>query len=178
MTGSVSRDSVVDLSNRYGDLDGEVSYYYATAFSTLGLTGAQKTSLMALRKTATAETGGTPDYDSTCGNGYLYSAPLQSPPTVIDTDFMFCVCLAQGSSCTSNWECCSYSCVRNYCATPFALSSSSFTDSGTFPVVYTCDGTAGMNSVNPPLAWSGVPTGTVELALTMTTMALDGTKYN
>ena len=35
-----------------------------------------------------------------------------------------------------------------------------------------------MASPNPPLVWTGLPAGTAELALTMTTLALDGTKYN
>jgi phosphatidylethanolamine-binding protein (PEBP) family uncharacterized protein len=35
-----------------------------------------------------------------------------------------------------------------------------------------------MSSPNPPLSWTGVPAGTAELALTMTTIALDGTRYN
>ncbi len=39
---------------------------------------------------------------------------------------------------------------------------------------FTCDGVGH----SPPLAWSGVPSGTVELALLMTTQAKDGTKWN
>jgi phosphatidylethanolamine-binding protein (PEBP) family uncharacterized protein len=35
-----------------------------------------------------------------------------------------------------------------------------------------------MTSPSPALAWSGVSAGTSELALTLTTIALDGTKYN
>jgi phosphatidylethanolamine-binding protein (PEBP) family uncharacterized protein len=32
--------------------------------------------------------------------------------------------------------------------------------------------------VSPPLSWSGAPAGTKEYALTMTTIALDGEKWN
>lgn len=55
-----------------------------------------------------------------------------------------------------------------------ALASSAFVDQGTLPVDYTCDG-AGLS---PPLAWTGIPEGTVEQALLMTTMAKDGLKWN
>jgi phosphatidylethanolamine-binding protein (PEBP) family uncharacterized protein len=161
-------------------LDGDISYLYASRFASVGtsLTSSQKSTLTALRKTATAEAGGTPDYDSTCGNGYLYSSPLKAPPTVINTDFMFGVCSAAGSSCSSDWDCCSFSCSNNVCVAPFTLKSSAFVDGGTLPSKYTCDGTGGMLSPSPPLAWTGAPTGTVTYAMTITTIALDGTKYN
>ena len=176
--GSVNETTVVSLAREYGELDGEISYYYATAFSGLGLTDSQKTTLMALRKTATAEAGGTPDYDSSCGNGYLYSAPLATSPTVMDTDFMFGVCSATNSTCSTDWNCCSFSCQSHACASSFTFTSSAFHDGGTLPQVYTCDDTLGMNAASPPLSWSGAPAGTVEFALTMTTIANDGTKYN
>jgi PKD repeat protein len=149
--GSVDEATVVALSREYGELDGEISYLYATAFSEVAasLTSAQRATLLALRKTATAEAGGSPDYDATCGNGYLYSAPLSSAPVVENTDFLF------GSS-------------------SFALSSTAFADGGRISSAYTCDGAGSV----PPLAWSGAPAGTVEYALTLTTLANDGTKYN
>lgn len=149
--GTVDEATITALSRQYGELDGEISYFYATAFSEVAatLTTAQKATLLALRKTATAESGGSPDYDATCGNGYLYSAPLSSPPVIASTDFLF------GSS-------------------AFALSSTAFVDGGRIASSYTCDGAGSV----PPLAWSSPPTGTVEYALTLTTLAADGTKYN
>jgi phosphatidylethanolamine-binding protein (PEBP) family uncharacterized protein len=149
--GTVSDDAVLALARQYGELDGEISYFYATAFAEVGrsLTDAQRATLLALRKTATAETGGTPDYDATCGNGYLYSSPLSSTPVIENTDFLF------GTS-------------------TFTFGSAAFTDGGRLAPTYTCDGA----SVSPPLAWSGAPAATVEYALTLTTLALDGTKYN
>lgn len=57
---------------------------------------------------------------------------------------------------------------------PFALTSPAFTDGGTLPAVFTCDGAG----VSPPLAWSGAPEGTAEFALLMTTPAPDGLKWN
>lgn len=114
--GTASEDAILALSEQYGALDGEISYFYATAFSGLGLTAEQAAALMAERKTVTAEQGGSPDYDDQCGDGYLYSAPLQAPPTVINTDFFFGVCSQGGSSCQSDWDCCSFSCSSGACA--------------------------------------------------------------
>lgn len=41
---------------------------------------------------------------------------------------------------------------------------------------YTCDGTGGGHS--PPLEWTGAPQGTVEFAIMVTTLALDGLEWN
>ena len=178
--GTVDKTTVVNLAKQYGELDGDISWLYATRFSTVGtsLTGSQKSTLTALRKTATAEAGGSPDYDSLCGNGYLYSAPLKSPPTVMNTDFMFGVCGVAGSTCSTAWDCCSFSCNSTVCGSAFTLKSTAFVAGGTLPGQYTCDGTGGMLSASPPLAWTGAPKGTVEYALTISTIALDGTKWN
>ncbi len=63
--GAVDEATVVNLAKQYGELDGAISYDYAKNFSTVGnsLTANQNATLMALRKTATDEAGGTPDYD-------------------------------------------------------------------------------------------------------------------
>lgn len=45
----------------------------------------------------------------------------------------------------------------------FVLTSPAFTAGGTLPVEFTCDG----QRQSPPLAWSGVPAGTVAFAITM-----------
>jgi phosphatidylethanolamine-binding protein (PEBP) family uncharacterized protein len=152
--GTVSDNEVLTLARQYGELDGAISYAYATAFSEVAatLTSAQKATLLALRKTATAEAGGTPDYDASCGNGFIYSSPLASPPAIANTDFLF------GNSSSSS----------------MTLASPAFADGGRIAATYTCDGT----SVSPALTWSGAPAGTVQYALTLTTVALDGTKYN
>jgi hypothetical protein len=171
-TGTVDDAAVLTLAREYG----EVSYLYAMAFSAVAqsLTGAQKATLIALRKTATAQTSTGADYDLTCGNGFLYSAPLQSAPAVMDTDFLFGVCGAAGQGCGSGWDCCSFSCAGGACTAPFALASPAFADGGRLPQVYTCDGA----SSSPPLAWSGAPSGTVQYALTLTTPTAVGTRYN
>ena len=56
----------------------------------------------------------------------------------------------------------------------FTVTSVSFADGGALPAEFTCDGAG----TSPPLAWSGVPAGTVELAILMSTLAKDGLKWN
>jgi phosphatidylethanolamine-binding protein (PEBP) family uncharacterized protein len=176
----VEEAAVVNLARQYGELDGEISYNYATNFSAVGnsLTASQYTNLTALRKTATAEAGGTPDYDNQCGNGYLYSAPMPSDaPPLRDTDFLFGACTATAGMCSTDWDCCSFSCgENNVCAAPFAFSSTAFQDGGSLPITYTCEDAKG--GVSPPLVWTGAPAGTVEFAITATTLAVDGKKWN
>src|SRR5918995_277802 len=52
----------------------------------------------------------------------------------------------------------------------FQLTSPAFTEGGTIPDEFTCVG----DDVSPPLAWSGVPVGTVELALVVRDPDADG----
>lgn len=178
--GAVDEATVVNLARQYGELDGAISYEYATSFSVVGnsLTKSQYTTLTALRKTATAEAGGAPDYDNQCGNGYLYSAPMPSDaPPLMDTDFLFGACAAESSMCSTDWDCCSFSCSdNNVCTAPFKFSSPAFQDGGILPITYTCEDAQG--GVSPPLAWTGAPSGTAEFAITATTLAVDGKKWN
>ena len=68
------------LSRRYGELDGEMSYLYATAFAKVGrtLTAAQKQTLAKMRTTNPADPKGP----------FLYSAAIRMPK-VRNTDFLF-----------------------------------------------------------------------------------------
>ena len=77
---SVDRSKVVSLSKRYGELDGEMSYLYATAFAEVGktLSGPQKSVLASLRKTNPSDAKGP----------FLYSDPINQP-TIGNTDFLF-----------------------------------------------------------------------------------------
>lgn len=80
--GTIDTAKVTALAREYGALDGEISYYYATAFSQVGntLTTAQKSQLEAIK-----------DLDEyTCPNtsAYLYSAKINFP-AVANTDFLF-----------------------------------------------------------------------------------------
>jgi hypothetical protein len=73
--------SVLALSERYGELDGEISYFYATVFSQVynSLSDEQKTQLTGL-----ADDLG---YIDPAG-AFLYSQPV-AMPEIINTDFMF-----------------------------------------------------------------------------------------
>ena len=77
---SVDKDKVLSL-RRYGELDGEISYYYARAFSEVAktLTASQKQTLLRLRNL---------DAKYTCRGAYLYSNPI-AMPKLPNTDFLF-----------------------------------------------------------------------------------------
>ena len=78
--GTIDENLVRTLSARYGALDGEISYYYATHFADVGktLTSDQKTKIIALRNLASY----------TCEGAYLYSQPINMPLN-IPSDFLF-----------------------------------------------------------------------------------------
>jgi len=74
------RKKVLSLGRHYGELDGEMSWLYATAFAKVNrtLTAPQRASLMKLR-----------DLDGyKSAEAYLYSRPI-SKPEVPNTDFLF-----------------------------------------------------------------------------------------
>jgi hypothetical protein len=79
-TASVDESQVLALCRRYGELDGELSSRYATAFVAVyqSLTGEQKAALARLRG----------DVSGTCEGAYLYSQPI-AMPDVPSTDFLF-----------------------------------------------------------------------------------------
>jgi len=78
---SADQASILALSARYGELDGELSYYYATTFTEVfnSFSDEQKIKLIKL-----AEDLG---YSDPVG-AFLYSEPTQMPD-IDDTDFMF-----------------------------------------------------------------------------------------
>ena len=72
LAGSAAdRDKVVALSQRYGELDGKLSYLYATAFAKVGqaLTEQQKRTLAGLRSSDPSDPKGP----------FLYSTPISGP---------------------------------------------------------------------------------------------------
>jgi hypothetical protein len=77
---AINESRVRSLSARYGELDGEISYYYATHFADVGknITREQKTKMMALRNLD----------DYVCEGAYLYSQPISMPQN-IPADFLF-----------------------------------------------------------------------------------------
>jgi hypothetical protein len=77
---SVDEDAVLALSEKYGELDGEISYEYATHFAEVykTLSDEQKEQLMALRNLD----------DFSCDGAYLYSRNI-AMPEIENTDFLF-----------------------------------------------------------------------------------------
>ncbi len=78
---TVDEEVVLALAEKYGELDGEIIYNYATRFSAAGgsLSDAQKTTVTAIR-----EEWNTIE----CGGAFLYSEPI-AMPEIMDTDFLF-----------------------------------------------------------------------------------------
>ena len=70
------------LAKEYGALDGEISYFYATAFSQVGKT------LTSTQKAALEKIKGLSNYQCVASNAYLYSEKI-SMPSVTNTDFLF-----------------------------------------------------------------------------------------
>ena len=77
---SISEEAVIVLGARYGELDGEISYYYATHFAEVAktLTAEQKAELIKLRNLE----------GFSCTGAFLYSEKINMPD-IIDTDFLF-----------------------------------------------------------------------------------------
>ncbi len=81
---SASSATVASLERTYGELDGAISYQYATAFAAVAktLTSAQRTQLMAMRTELDGSTL------ASASGAYLYSTPIATP-AIPDTDFLF-----------------------------------------------------------------------------------------
>ena len=77
---SADQDKVLSMSRRYGELDGEMSYLYATAFAKVGqaLTAEQKATLAKMRTSNPSDPKGP----------FLYSTPIRTPK-IENTDFLF-----------------------------------------------------------------------------------------
>ncbi len=149
---SVDKDKVMALSKRYGELDGEISYFYATAFAQAAktLTAEQKATLLKLRNL---------DAKFNCTGAYLYSRAIPMPE-VPNTDFLFGSASAAKSASTA-----STASVAAPAAAPtgFVLRSPAVADGGQLPVEFTGDGV----SATLPLEWSGAPEGTKSFAVVM-----------
>ena len=146
---SVDKDKVLSLARRYGELDGEISYLYATAFAQVAktLTAEQKTTLLKLRNL---------DARYTCKGAYLYSQAI-AMPEIPNTDFLF------SSSIQTRPASAASAAVRPTAKTSFVLRSPDVTDGGPLPKDYTGDGT----SSTLPLDWIGAPAATQSYAIIM-----------
>jgi hypothetical protein len=81
-SGTINEEKVISLGGEYGKLDGEISYYYATAFAEVEktLTTAQKSKLIEIRN--------LDNYPTQEGTIYLYSEIIDQP-SIPNTDFLF-----------------------------------------------------------------------------------------
>jgi hypothetical protein len=82
--GTPDKEAVLSLMERYGELDGEIIYLYANAFTRVnsGLSDEQRMQLMALRTEILGEDMLYPT------GAYLYSQAIPMPE-IPDTDFLF-----------------------------------------------------------------------------------------
>ncbi len=78
---TVNEAELLALAERYGELDGEIVYNYATTFSAMAntLSNTQAVELMKMREEWN---------EITCSGAYLYSAPIDRPE-ISGTDFFF-----------------------------------------------------------------------------------------
>jgi phosphatidylethanolamine-binding protein (PEBP) family uncharacterized protein/Spy/CpxP family protein refolding chaperone len=150
---SVDQTKVLALAKRYGELDGEISYFYAMRFAEVNktLTPEQKKVLLKLRNL---------DAQYTCKGAYLYSQPI-AMPEIRNTDFLFgsaapTVPIQPAAAAVPVATVPSSS-------TAFALRSPAVENGGRLPQEYTGDGA----SATLPLEWSAPPEGTQSYALLM-----------
>ena len=146
---SVDKEKVMALSKRYGELDGEISYYYATAFAQVAktLTADQKKTLLKLRNL---------DAKFTCKGAYLYSRAIDMPE-VPNSDSLFAATTASKPTSATG------AAVPTASMSAFSLRSPEVVDGGQLPKEYTGDGAA----ATLPLEWSGAPAGTKSFAVVM-----------
>lgn len=83
---AVDSTEVLSLSARYGELDGEIVYHYATNLAQVSqsLSSAQLADLTALRQKMLGEFPLTPE-----PYAYRYSDQIAMPTTITNTDFLF-----------------------------------------------------------------------------------------
>jgi len=146
---SVDKDKVMALSKRYGELDGGISYLYATAFAQAAktLTAEQKATLLKLRNL---------DAKFACTGAYLFSRAIPMPE-VPNTDFLFAATgAAKSASGTSTV-------APATAKSGMALRSPAVADGGQLPVEFTGDGA----SATLPLEWTGSPEDTKRFAVVM-----------
>ncbi len=170
----VDKDKVMALSRRYGELDGEISYYYAVAFAEVAktLTPDQKKTLLKLRNL---------DAKYDCKGAFIYSRPI-GMPEIPNTDFLF----GKGEEIqtparrqTSEPKPPAASATPGDSAAPavaggtLVLRSPALADGRALPKEFTGDGEA----ATPPLEWSGAPAGTKSFALIMHHVAPDQVKW-
>lgn len=158
---AVPQDKVLALSRRYGELDGEISYYCATAFSGVArtLTAEQKKTLLKLRNL---------DARYSCKGAYLYSQAIEMP-VIPDTDFLFAAPGA-AQSVAPTGDSAAPAAAAPAATARFVLRSAAVEDGGQLPREYAGDGAG----ATLPLEWTGAPEGTQGYAVVMHHMDPEG----
>lgn len=147
--GKADRAKLLALGRHYGELDGEMSWMYATAFAQVGRT------LTADQRAACVKLRNLDGYKS--APAYLYSNPLSKLPELPNSDFL----LKSPVQTPGTRPSASTTSVTS--ESGFALQSPAFTNGGRLPVEFTGDG----DSSTPPLEWNEPPAGTKVFALIM-----------
>ncbi len=168
--GEVDTVAVQALARRYGELDGDISWMYATTFADVArtLTADQRRTLLALRHL---------DARFVCRGAYLYSRAIDMP-AIGSTDCFFAEAdsdvttggrrrTAPPTEATAHAE---PRAANPSGSAGFVLTSPAVSAGGKLPVEYTGDG-AGLTL---PLTWSGAPAGTKGYAVIMHHVAPDG----
>ena len=145
------QQKVLALGRRYGELDGEMSWMYATAFAKANrtLTDTQRAALKKLRNLE----------GYTSAPAYLYSSPMKALPAIPNTDFLFS---ASGAATQPAQAVGTPLPILGEKGT-FVVKSPEVADGGTLPKEFTGDGA----SATLPLEWSGAPAGTKSYAVIM-----------
>lgn len=157
--GKADKQKVLALGRHYGELDGEVSWMYASAFAKVNrtLTKDQRTAMIKLRN--------LDGYQS--APAYLYSSPMQKLPEIPNTDFLFGVSATPQTGpvppVPPSPAPAAPASKPADARTGFILKSSEVTDGGPLPKDFTGDGT----SSTLPIEWSGAPAGTKDYGLVM-----------
>jgi len=156
---TADQQKVLTLGRRYGELDGEMSWMYATAFAKANrtLTDTQRAALKKLRNLE----------GYTSAPAYLYSSPMKALPAIPNTDFLFKAPAgtakpASGATVTPAPVVGVAPSISGEKGT-FVLKSPEVTDDGTLPKEFTGDG----DSATLPLEWNGAPAGTKSFAVIM-----------
>lgn len=146
---TADKQKVLALGRRYGELDGEMSWMYATAFARANrtLTADQRATLKKLRNLE----------GYTSAPAYLYSTPMKTLPDIPDTDFFFkSTGIASATPVPTGV-------LSDAGEAGFVVKSPVVADGGQLPKEYTGDG----ESATLPLEWYGAPIGTMAYAVIM-----------
>lgn len=134
--GTADKQKVLALGRRYGELDGEMSWMYATAFAKANktLSAEQRAACMKLRNLE----------GYTSAPAYLYSTPMKALPVIPDTDFLFKAPVPASSAPAPSHT------LPAKGTTGYLLKSRAVEDGGQLPSGYTDEGPSS-TALSPPI---------------------------